>query len=92
MSGNIMRFQTVASGIVKFTIHYNSDLGYDQEWCSEYPRAFIRLAGASIETTLYNDVSTSAYTGTTTFNLISPGNYSLSTTGCFGWQVDIDNA
>jgi hypothetical protein len=90
-SGNIMRFHTIAPGLVKFTIRYSSSLGDNKE-CSDYPRAVIRLAGASIDTALYNGVSTASYTGTTTFNLVSPGKYSLTTSGCYGWKVDIDNA
>jgi hypothetical protein len=91
-SGHIMRFSTVAPGIVKFTIHYNSGLGDKGEFCLDDDRAIIRLAGASTDKTLYNGLAKSAYTGTTTYNLISSGNYSLTTRGCYGWQVDIDNA
>lgn len=90
-SGYIMRFSTVAPGIVKFTIHYNSALGNKGEFCSKNDRAIIRLAGASTDKTLYNGLAKTAHTETTTYNLISPGNYSLSTSGCYGWRVDIGN-
>jgi hypothetical protein len=91
-SGHTMRFYTVAPGIVKFTIRYSSSLGDKGEFCSDDDRAIIRLAGASTDKTLYNDVAKNQYSGTTTYNLISPGNYSLTTKGCYGWQVNIDNA
>jgi len=93
-SGNILRFQTVAPGVVKFTIHYGGGtVTYnDGDKCSDYPLASIRLAGSSIDASLYSGVATSEYTGTTTFNLVSPGHYSLTTRGCYSWEVDIDNA
>jgi hypothetical protein len=91
-SGKILRFYTVAPGIVKFTIQYAGNLNKNNDVCSDNDRAVIRLAGASTDTALYNGVATSTYTGTTTYNLISPGNYSLTTRGCYDWQVDIDNA
>ena len=87
-----MRFSTVAPGIVKFTIHYHAGLGDKGEFCADDDRATIRLAGASIDKTLYSDATKTAYAGTTTYNLISPGKYSLTTRGCYGWQVEIDNA
>ena len=91
-SGRIMRFSTVAPGNVKFTIHYAGNYDSSREGCAKDDRAFIRLAGSSIDTSLYNGEARSTYSGTKTYNLISPGNYSLSTQGCFDWQVTIDNA
>ena len=92
-SGKIMRFQTDAPGIVKFTIRYAGGTSDDsREGCSRDDRAVLRLAGSSIDTGLYNGLATETYTGTTTFNLISPGSYSLTTRGCYDWEVVIDNA
>ena len=91
-SGKILRFSTVAPGIVKFTIKYAGNLNKNNDECSDNDRAVIRLAGASTDTALYNGMAKSTYTGTTTYNLISPGNYSLTTRGCYDWQVTIDNA
>jgi hypothetical protein len=91
-SGKILRFYTVAPGIVKFTIQYAGNLNKNNDVCSDNDRAIIRLAGASTDTALYNGVAKNAYAGTTTYNLISPGNYSLTTQGCYDWKVDINNA
>jgi len=91
-SGRIMRFSTDAPGIVKFTIHYAGNYDARREGCAKDDRAFIRLAGSSIDTSLYNGEARSTYSGTKTYNLIAPGNYSLSTQGCFDWKVTIDNA
>jgi hypothetical protein len=92
-SGKILRFHTDAPGIVKFTILYEGGTPDDsREGCAKDDRASIRLAGASIDTSLYNGLATETYTGTTTFNLISPGSYSLTTRGCYDWKVAIDNA
>jgi hypothetical protein len=92
-SGKIMRFKTDTPGIVKFTIKYaGGTLDDSREGCSRDDRAVIRLAGSSIDTSLYNGLATETYTGTTTFNLISPGSYSLTTRGCYNWEVVIDNA
>jgi hypothetical protein len=92
-SGKILRFHTDAPGIVKFTIHYKGGTRDDsREGCAKDDRASLRLAGASIDTPLYNGPATETYTGTTTFNLISPGSYSLTTWGCYNWKVAIENA
>jgi len=92
-SGTIMRFSTVAPGIVKFTIRYaGGKFEKNREGCSQEDRALLRLVGASIDTPLYSGVTSSLYSGTTTYNLVSPGNYSLTTRGCYDWRVDIDNA
>ena len=92
-SGNIMRFHTDAPGIVKFTINYaGGTLDENREGCSRDDRASLTLAGAAIDTSLYNGVATETYTGIATFNLISPGSYSLTTRGCDNWKVVIDNA
>lgn len=91
-SGKILRFYTVAPGIVKFTIQYAGNLNKNNDVCSDNDRAIIRLAGASTDTALYNGEAKNTYAGTTTYNLISPGNYSLTTQGCYDWKVDINNA
>jgi hypothetical protein len=93
-SGSILRFQTVAPGVVKFTIHYGGGekINNNGDKCTDFPLASLRLAGSSIDASLYSGVATSEYTGTTTFNLVSPGHYSLTTRGCYSWKVDIDNA
>ncbi|RPI38688.1 MAG: hypothetical protein EHM53_08310 [Methanoregulaceae archaeon] len=91
-SGRMWRFFTVAPGIVKFTIQYMGNYDNSREGCSKDDRAFIRLAGSSIDTTLHNGPARDTYTGTATYNLISPGNYSLTTKGCLDWRVVIDNA
>jgi hypothetical protein len=91
--GKIMRFSTVAPGIVKFTIKYGGGtFEKSREGCAMDDRATLRLVGASIDTPLYSGVTTSEYSGTTTYNLVSPGNYSLTARGCYNWRVDIDNA
>ena len=92
-SGKILRFRTDGPGIVKFTINYGGGTPADnREGCAKDDRASLILAGASIDTSLYNGPATETYTGTMTFNLISPGSYSLTTRGCYNWEVVIDNA
>jgi hypothetical protein len=92
-SGKIMRFYTVAPGIVKITFKYGGGkFDKNREGCAKDDRASIRLVGASIDTSLYNGATTSKYSETTTYNLVSPGNYSLTTRGCYDWRVVIDNA
>jgi hypothetical protein len=92
-SGHIMRFQTDGPGIVKFTINYAGGTPDEsREGCAKDDRAVIRLAGSSIDTSLYNGPAKETYRGTATFNLISPGSYSLTTRGCYNWEVVIDNA
>jgi len=92
-SGRMMKFHTDAPGTVKFTIRYEGGSFDDsREGCAKDDRASLRLAGASIDTPLYNGVASEQYSGTATFNLISPGSYSLSTRGCYNWEVTIDNA
>ena len=90
-SGKILRFSTVAPGVVKFSIAYGGSYGGTRESCDDNPRAVLRLAGASIDAPLYNGDSKNSYSGTATFNLVSPGNYALTTLGCYGWKVVIDN-
>jgi len=91
--GKIMRFQTDGPGIVKFTINYAGGTADEsREGCAKDDRAVIRLAGSSVDTSLYNGPATETYRGTATFNLIAPGSYSLTTRGCSNWEVVIDNA
>lgn len=91
--GKMMRFQTDGPGIVKFTINYAGGTPDEsREGCAKDDRAVIRLAGSSIDTSLYNGPAKETYRGTATFNLISPGSYSLTTRGCYNWEVVIDNA
>ena len=90
-SGKILRFSTVAPGVVKFAIGYGGSYGGSRDSCDDNPRAVLRLAGSSIDAPLYNGDSKNSYSGTATFNLVSPGNYALTTMGCYGWKVVIDN-
>jgi len=79
-------FDTVAPGMVTFRIKYG---GPQYVKNCEEKRLMVMLAGASIDTTLVSTGSGSYKTLTKTFNLLSPGRYSLSVKGCYEWQITV---
>ena len=97
VGNQIVRFSTVAPGTVALKIKYPYSactyVGCSKpvENCEEKQLVFA-LAGKSIDTNLvYKPIASSVDT-TKTFNLLSPGGYSISVKSCNQWQIVVSNA
>ena len=90
IGSKIIYFDTKAPGNVKFRIYYNLSEGEDLK-CSEEVTRF-QLAGKSVDTTLYYGKVYHLHDAVHTFNLLTPGQYSIMVKGCWGWNMLIDNA
>jgi hypothetical protein len=86
----MIKFTTVGPGSVQIKINYTSDLGNITN-CYEETYS-VNLAGKSIDQRLFYAKVDEWHNQKTTFNLISPGDYSLTVRGCYGWKMDVDNA
>jgi hypothetical protein len=86
----IVGFTTEGPGAVRIKINYTSAWGNVTN-CDEETYS-VKLAGKSIDQRLFYGIVDNPHDQKTTFNLISPGYYTLSVRGCHGWKIDLDNA
>lgn len=95
-TGTTFRFTTQKPLMAKFTYTYfrnNAVSGQitPRDTCTPQDTSTVTLSSASIDSVLFTSSDYGKRSGTTTFNLVTPGNYQLITAGCpsFSWTIDV---
>jgi hypothetical protein len=90
VGSKMVYFEAKHPGDVKFKIYYNLSEGEDLKCIDDVTR--FRLAGPTIDSTLYYGKVDKLHDAVHTFRLPVPGKYSITVTGCWGWNILVDNA
>lgn len=87
-------FTVQAPGEISINWHYWASYGEVTTGnCRETKgTARANLVGKSIDVSLFTCGASSACKETKTFNIITPGTYSIEVDGCNGWRAVVDNA
>ncbi|GEM_PF-4271811 len=85
-------FTVVAPGKIIIDAAYGNSLTPSVTGCSAAPYR-VTLTGKSIDFTLLSGLATTRKNSNkVTFNIITPGQYKIVSSGCYGWQAVITNA
>ena len=90
VGSKMVSFEAKHPGDVKIKIYYNLSAGEDLKCIDDVTR--FRLAGPTIDTTLYYGRVDKLHDEVHILRLPVPGRYTITVTGCWGWNILIDNA
>jgi len=91
IGSDFAEFTTRAPGKVSVKWGYGDSYGGPVPFCKVEGFSGY-LSGPSFESALFGTGTNRGKSGSMTFNLISPGTYKIKVTGCYGWEVTVNNA